>query len=98
LLRRRATARGGSGGQSGGVAEAGTANAGSGKVAVRQGKMRGRAQSGAGVAGALHMAGTAAAGRGRETEEMEREVDEGGLKWNFSKESHPEIPEQDELR
>jgi hypothetical protein len=46
---------------------------GSGKAAARQGRTRGRAQSGAGVAGALHMAGTVAAGRRREG------IEEAGL-------------------
>jgi hypothetical protein len=84
LLRRRAAARGGSGGQPGGVAEAGVASTGSGKAAARQGRARGLSQSGAGVVGVQHMPAErrrrcAQKNRGR------REVDEGGLKLNFSK-------------
>jgi hypothetical protein len=56
LLRRRATARSGSGGQSGGVARRGGASARPGSGGVEAGPTRGRAQSGAGVAGAAHMA------------------------------------------
>jgi hypothetical protein len=47
------------------VEEAGAGQRGVGKVAARQGRTRGRAQSGAGVARALHMAGRAAAVVGR---------------------------------
>jgi hypothetical protein len=48
------------------VEEAGADQRGVGKAAARQGRTRGRAQSGAGVAGALHMAGRAAAAVGAE--------------------------------
>jgi hypothetical protein len=58
------------------------------KVVKRRGRgwaTCGRAQSGAGVAGAAHMAGTVAAARGREAEERGREVDEEGPGCNFQK-------------
>jgi hypothetical protein len=52
------------------VERAGAASAGSGKAAARQGRARGRAQSGAGVAGAAHMASQCGgSGARRETEE-----------------------------
>jgi hypothetical protein len=47
------------------VEEAGADQRGVGKAAARQGRTRGRAQSGAGAAGALHMAGRATAAVGR---------------------------------
>jgi hypothetical protein len=61
------------------VRRAEAASAGSVKAAARQGRARGKAQSGAGAAGMLHMAGRAAAVRGqREQRRREREVDERG--------------------
>jgi hypothetical protein len=61
------------------VEEAEAASAGSGKAAARQGRTRGRAQSGVGAAGARHMAGRAAAARGQSSKGgREREVDERG--------------------
>jgi hypothetical protein len=47
------------------VEETGAGQHGVGEAAARQGRTRGRAQSGAGAAGALHMAGKAAAAVGR---------------------------------
>jgi hypothetical protein len=52
------------------VEEAGMASAGSGKASVGQGKARGQVQSGAGAAGAAHMAGQCGGSSAhRETEE-----------------------------
>jgi hypothetical protein len=59
-----------------GLAEA--ASAGMGKAVGKAGRMRGLVQSGAGAAGARHMAGRAAAARRVEEQRREREVDEGG--------------------
>jgi hypothetical protein len=71
LLRWRAAARGGSGGQSGGVAEAGTASAGSGKAAARQGRACGPVQDSTEAAGVAHMAGQS--GGGAERKQRRRE-------------------------
>jgi hypothetical protein len=67
------------------VEEVGAASAGSGKAAARQGRARGKAQSGAGVAGMLHMAGRMAAARGQKNRGEGREVDEEELKRNILK-------------
>jgi hypothetical protein len=50
------------------------------KAAARRGRARGLVQSGAGAAGALHMAGRAAAARGQRNRGGRVEVDERGLK------------------
>jgi hypothetical protein len=73
LLRWRAVVRGGSGGQSGGMAKAGTASTGSGKAAARQERARGPVQDGAEAVGVAHMAGQSGVGtRQRNRGEGER--------------------------
>jgi hypothetical protein len=59
-----------------GRAEAG--QRGVGKAAARQGRARGLVQSGAGAAGALHMAGRTAAAREQRNRGGRGKVDEGG--------------------
>jgi hypothetical protein len=76
LLRRRATAKGGSGGHSGGVARRGGASERPGSGGAEAGATRGRAQSGAGSAGVAHVA-SQSSGSARQRN-REGEVDEGG--------------------
>jgi hypothetical protein len=65
------------------VARREEASAGSGKVAARQRKARGWVQSGASTAGVAHMAGQSGGCARQRNRGGGREVDEGGLKWNF---------------
>jgi hypothetical protein len=78
--RRRAAAKSGSGRRPDGMARRGEASAARGKRWRWAEAARGSAQSGAGAAGAQHMAGRAAAARGQRNRGGGREVDEGGLK------------------
>jgi hypothetical protein len=71
------------------VEEAGMASAGSGKASVGQGKACGRAQSGAGAAGATHMAGQCGGSGAQRNRGGGGEVDEGGLDCNFQKGQGP---------
>jgi hypothetical protein len=74
----------------GGVAWRGEASAGSGRRWARQGRTRGLVQSGAGAAGARHMAGRAATARGQRSRGgREREVDKRGPGCNFQKRQGP---------
>jgi hypothetical protein len=78
--------RGGSGGQSGGVARRGGASARPGSGGAEAGATHRRAQSGAGVA---HMASQSSGSAQQRNRGGGREVDEGGLDCNFQKGQGP---------